>query len=180
MKMRVDGAKAVLSHETACAIRTLIQLNPLDKQGNPLFKLEDITTAFFCDAVGRWWEIMDNRRSNLVFAQNNQEALQANIAYLKWFGEFYGSMKLHPTQGMGLKPSQSGVLISTFSMIDMVTQLLEEDGHELIYSSKTSTNALENLFSVYRGKITTPTPLIFKRQTKLIALGHLFRKPKGK
>ena len=38
----------------------------------------------------------------------------------------------------------------------------------------------ENLFSVYRGKITTPTPLIFKRQTKLISLGHLFRKPKGR
>ena len=35
------------------------------------------------------------------------------------------------------------------------------------------------MFTVYRGKITTPTPLIFKRQTKLISLGHLFRVPKG-
>ena len=38
----------------------------------------------------------------------------------------------------------------------------------------------ENLFSVYRASITTPTPLIFKRKTKLIGLGHLLTKPKGK
>ena len=57
-------------------------------------------------------------------------------------------MKLHPNQGQSLKPSQVGVLISTYSMIDMVTELLE-NGHELIYSSKYSQNALENLFSVY-------------------------------
>ena len=61
MKMRVDGAKAVLSHETASAIRFGIQTNPKDKHGNRLFKPEYITTAFFCDAVGRWWELMDNR-----------------------------------------------------------------------------------------------------------------------
>ena len=36
MKMRVDGAKAVLSHETACAIEYGIQLNPTDKHGNRL------------------------------------------------------------------------------------------------------------------------------------------------
>ena len=61
MKMRVDGAKAVLSHETASAIRLGIEKNLRDKHGNCLFKPEYITTAFFCDAVGRWWEIMDNR-----------------------------------------------------------------------------------------------------------------------
>ena len=178
MKMRVDGAKAVLSHETASAIRLGIQLNPTDKHGNRLFKPEFETTAFFCDRVGRWWELMDNRRSKIVFANNNQEALKQNIDYLYWFAKFYASMKLHPNQGQSLKPSQVGVIISTYSMIDMVTELLE-DGHDLIYTYKTSQNALENLFSVYRAKITTPTPLIFKRQTKLIALGHLFRKPKG-
>ena len=37
----------------------------------------------------------------------------------------------------------------------------------------------ENLFSVFRASTTTPTPLIFKRKTKLIALGHLFANPKG-
>ena len=119
------------------------------------------------------------RRSKLVFANNNQEALKENMDFLKWFARFYASMKLHPNQGESLKPSQIGVLISTYSMMNMVTQLLE-CGHDLVYSSKTSQNALENLFSVYRAKISTPTPLIFKRQTKLIGLGHLFRKPKGK
>ena len=121
---------------------------------------------------------MDNRRSKLVFAKNNPEALKENMDYLVWFAKFYASMKLHPNQGQSLKPSQVGVLISTYSMIDMVTELLE-NGHDLFYSYKVSQNALENLFSVYRAKITTPTPLIFKRSTKLIALGHLFRKPKG-
>ena len=61
MKMRVDGAKAVLSHETACAIEYGIQLNPTDKHGNRLFKPEYVTTAFFCKSVARWLEIMDNR-----------------------------------------------------------------------------------------------------------------------
>ena len=61
MKMRVEGAKAVLSHETAVAIEYGIQLNPMDKDGNRLFKPEYKTTAFFCRAVGRWWELMDNR-----------------------------------------------------------------------------------------------------------------------
>ena len=88
-------------------------------------------------------------------------------------------MKLHPNQKESLKPSQIGVLVSTYSMIHLVTKLFE-DGQPLVYTYKTTNNALENLFSVYRAKITTPTPLIFKRQTKLIALGHLFREPKGK
>ena len=178
MKMRVNPAKAVLSHETASAIRFGIQLNPIDKDGNKLFKPEFETTAFFCDAVGRWWELMDNRRAKLLFSKNHPQALKENFEYLEWFARFYASMKLHPNQGDSLKPSQIGVLVSTYSMINMVTELLES-GHDAIYSSVTSQNALENLFSVYRAKITTPTPLIFKRQTKLIALGHLFRKAKG-
>ena len=61
MKMRVDAAKAVLSHETASAIEVGIQLNPTDKDGNRLFKPEFKSTAFFCRVVGRWWELMDNR-----------------------------------------------------------------------------------------------------------------------
>ena len=145
MKMRVDGAKAVLSHETASAIRYGIQLNPTDKHGNRMFKPEYETTAFFCDAVGRWWELIDNRRSKLVFANNNQQALKENIEYLKWFARFYASMKLHPNQGESLKQSQKGVLVSTYSMVDMVTELLE-NGHDLIYSSRISQNALGKYF----------------------------------
>ena len=61
MKMRVDGAKTVLSHETAVAIEYGIQLNPKDNHGNSLFKPEYKSTAFFCRVVGRWWELMDNR-----------------------------------------------------------------------------------------------------------------------
>ena len=133
--MRVAGAKAVLSHETACAIKVGIETN---LKG---FKPEHITTAFFCECVGRWWEIMDNRRSKLVFSKNNQQAFDDNIEFLKWFAQFYSSMKIHTNQGQGLKPSQSGVLISTFSMINLVTQLMEE-GHDLVYTSKTSQNAL--------------------------------------
>ena len=146
MKMRVDPAKAVLSHETASSIRMGIQLNPTDQLGNPIFKPEFSTTAFFLDCVGRWYELMDNRRSKLVFANNNQEALKENFEYLKWFARFYASMKLHPNQGESLKQSQKGVLVSTYSMVDMVTELLE-NGHELIYSSKMSQNALGKYFN---------------------------------
>ena len=61
MKMRVDYAKTVLSHETACAIELGIQLNPTDKDGNRPFKPEYKSTAVFLRVVGRWWELMDNR-----------------------------------------------------------------------------------------------------------------------
>ena len=85
------------------------------------------------------------RRAFLVFAQNNPEAKEENFYYLEWFAKFYASMKLHKNQKQGLKKSQVGVLVSTYSMIRLVTQLLE-DGQQIIYTSKTTNNALENLF----------------------------------
>ena len=75
------------------------------------------------------------------------------MEYLEWFAGFYASMKLSPRQGESLMPSQKGVLISTYSMVNMVTNLIE-DGHDLIYTSRMSQNALGKYFYVilYVGK----------------------------
>ena len=47
-KMKVNPARALLSRETAVAIKFVVAHYP------EFFSQDDLTTAFFCDMVGEW------------------------------------------------------------------------------------------------------------------------------
>ena len=169
-KMNVRPARAVLSKETAQAINVLV-----NKYGKPK---EWLTTAYFCACVSDWFDIMNNRRRSMAFSYKKREVHEEFTAYLKWFMRFYSSMKLHPNQKSGLKPSQKGVLISTSSVLYLQVILLDE-GFVFVLTARFSNDCIENIFSLVRLRQKVPTCLMFKRILRLICLCQFMKRVKG-
>ena len=169
-KMNVPPAKAVLSKETAEAINILV-----NKYGKPR---EWLTTAYFCTCVSDWYDIMNNRKVSIAFSYKNMEAHEEFTSYLKFFMRFFSSMKLHPNQKGGLKPSQKGVLLSTSSVLYLQMVLLDE-GYVFVLTARFSNDCIENIFSVVRLKGKLPTCLLFKWILRCVSLCQFMRKVKG-
>ena len=74
-KMRVTPARAVLSRNTANAIRFCVKHYPSQ------FTDEDLTTAVFIEHIGDWYEICNNHRRGIAFSYYNREAHER---YVNW------------------------------------------------------------------------------------------------
>ena len=169
-KMNVRPAKAVLSKETAQAINILVK-----KFGKPK---EWLTTAYFCACVSDWYDLMNNRSRAMAFSYKKMEIHEDFTAYLKFFMRFYSSMKLHPNQKTGLKPSQKGVLIVTCAILFLQKSLLDE-GFEFVLTARFMNDCAENIFSLIRLRQRYPTCLYFERLLRGIALAQFMKKVKG-
>ena len=169
-KMNVKPAQAALSKETAQAINILV-----NKFGKPR---EWLTTAYFCVCVSDWYDICNNRGGSIAFSYKKREVYDEFTAYLKFFMRFYASMKLHPNQKSGLKPSQKGVIISTSAILHLVEALLDE-GFDFVLTARFSNDCAENIFSLLRLRQKLPTCLLSKRFLRLISLCQFMKKVRG-
>lgn len=73
------------------------------------------------------------------------------------------------------KPSQSGSIISTTSILDLQNIYLNEKGFHFLLTSRFTQDCLENLFSVIRAKNIIPNALQFKNDLQLISVFHYLR-----
>jgi hypothetical protein len=73
------------------------------------------------------------------------------------------------------KPSQTGVLISTQSMLNVQANLLENKSYKFILTSRFSQNSLENLFSSLRAKQIVPNAVQVKNNLKLICVSQYIK-----
>ena len=137
-RMRVNPARSVLSRETANAIRFCIEHYP-DK-----FNHEDLTTAVFIEHIGKWYEIMNNRKLSLAFSKKRPEEYDKYLDWLIHFMEFFSSTKLHSSQKENaLKPTQKGVLLTTMSILMIQKDLLlPENGFEFVLTARFSNDCI--------------------------------------
>ena len=113
-KMKVGPAKTVLSRQTGAAIRFAVKHCPAEKYGRGGFTKEDLTTAFFCEVVDKYFTIMDNHKLSMALSLKYPEKYHEAVEFLGWFMNFYASMKLTKDQvNHAAKPSQKAVLLST-------------------------------------------------------------------
>ena len=116
-KMNVNPARSVLSRETATAIRFLVK-----HENKPQ---EWLTTAYFCETVEDWFNVMNNRKLSMAFTKNNKTAVENWTCFLEWFMVFFASIQFNKKQKGGLWKVQKGVLLSTISVLYLVEKLFD-------------------------------------------------------
>ena len=160
-KMNVDPAKYVLSREAAAAIRWCIKNYPDD------FPPEDETTAHFCEMVSTFYDLGNSRTSSICYHKSN---LDRRCAMMEEFRDYYISLKMSDKQRDGLKPSQKGVILSVNGLNWLAKFFILEQEFDFFLPGRVSNDSVENLHSIIRGYNRLPTPLMYRRFLKAIAM----------
>ena len=190
--MKVDPARKLLSRATAAALRQLVEYHGYDK--------ELLTTAFFCEWFGRWYDLVNSRSSSHCFSKRNEEKYREMLSHLDFFAYMVQNLKFKITkvskprkskkkanykqpkkpkkprvgQIVSGKPFKNGIALSTASMKTMIHRFLDELGFDFLLGSRFATDCAENLFSQVRDKNPAPTPLEFQKIIKqLIITGYM-------
>ena len=150
-KMRVPPAEGVISREVASAIRYLIQYHNFDPKGE--------TTAFVIEKYARWYEIVQCRSFVLAFDSTDPKKNQGLQKDLETAMEIICSMKMSPKKGEGQHPNQKGMALTTINAVKVVALLFRKGLKVICLGFICSSDAVENFFSVLRGRNPAPTPL---------------------
>ena len=77
------------------------------------------------------------------------------------------------------KPIQTGILVSTQSLLDLFASLVASGSYNYLLTSRLTQDALENLFSQIRGRGNShPSPVNFRHCLRLISISQFLAVPK--
>lgn len=163
-KMKVSIAMNVFSHSTAVALRTMVA-----EHGWP----EDVlVTAWFIEQVNRWFDLMCSRHPVMALSLHNPEKHEEAVSFLRNFMDMFSRVKI----GNGaFKPCQTGVILSTTSMLQLQEHLLKDLSFDFVLTSRFTQDSLENFFSTVRQRNAIPTPLEFKMALKIISVSQYLK-----
>lgn len=169
-KMKVNIAAQLLSHSTASAIRYAVH--------DGLLPVNALTTAWFVEIVNAWFDAANARhRLSALYAKSGQKIksllLMMDIAPQLSFASSTGQ------QLSSWKPIQTGILMSTQSLLDLFASLVGCGTYSYLLTSRLTQDALENLFSQVRGRGNShPNPVHFRQCLRLISISHYLAVPK--
>ena len=162
-KMAVNTAARVFNRRTAAALRFLVNVLHFDKAL--------LVTAFFIELVAYWFLYMSAR--NLMFALSKHKLPE----YLKARERLQNTIDVFQTMKVGAagewKPSQTGVKSVTKGLLDMAEFYLDTLKVSFVCGGHlTTTDFVENEFSVFRMRDKIPTPLQVKISVKRTSLSR--------
>jgi hypothetical protein len=166
-KMKVNVAAQLLSHSTASALRFAVQAN--------LLPAAALTTAWFAETINNWFDAAN--------ARNRKEALYAKsgskIQSLLFLLDMVPKLNFVGSRNCSWKPIQTGILISTQSLLDIFASLVASGSYSYLLTSRLTQDALENLFSQIRGRGNShPNPVHFRQCLRLISISQFLSVPK--
>lgn len=162
--MKVSTSTNVISHSVSSALKFL---------ADELNKPEYLTTAWFLDQVEKWFYLMTSRHPSCALSKFNIKTYDESIQFLKDFMDLFLNMDVGYKRIW--KPSQTGVLISTQSMLDLHSYLLEAKNYSFVLTSRFSQDCLENLFCILRSKQVVPNAVQVKNNLKLICISQYLK-----
>lgn len=163
-KMKVSTSTNVVSHSVSSALKFLA-----DEFKTP----EYLTTAWFLDQIEKWFYLMTSRHPTSALSQLNKEIYNDTIIFLQEFINIFTYMEVGYKKIW--KPCQTGVLISTHSVLKLQSELLENKKYQFILTSRFSQDCLENLFCVMRSKQIVPNAVQVKNNLKLICVSQYLK-----
>ena len=166
-KMRVENTSNVLSHNVSAALSFLSEAQNLP---------ELRTTAWLVSMLSRWWRIVSCRNLSLALSKKNPQVYKETVDFLKEFIELISGLSISANGHW--KPFQTGLIISTQSLIELAAELLNEN-YDFVIPGRFSQDCLENLFSALRVKNMVMNALQFKNNLKLISVALYMRTPSG-
>ena len=133
-----------------------------------------ITTVWFISLMAKWFNYMSTRTLHLALTNHNPQNLKEAIDFLEEVMELI--QKLQVGDKHIWKPWQTGILITTKSVIELSRYLLEFQNFSFILTSRFSQDCLENVFYVLRSKHVVPDVLQLKNDLKLLSVAQYMKK----
>lgn len=166
-KMKVSKSTSIINHDVSSALKFIAE-----HKNRPDY----LTTAWFIDQMEKWFYLMTSRSLMNALSKIDVSIYTSTIKFLEDFMEIINFMEV------GLKklwkPSQTGILISTRSILDIQKILLEEKKYKFILTGRFSQDCLENVFSVLRSKQIVPNALQVKNNLKILCVSQYLKVPK--
>lgn len=164
-KMKVSHALNFFSNSVAAALRFLV-----DSEGR---SPDVLTTAWFIDVCNRWFDLMSSRHPVMALSKVNLVQYHAAIKSLSDMIKIFKTIKI----GNGSwKPVQTGVILSTQSILDLQEEMLARE-NKFLLTSRFTQDCLENLFSSVRLKNPVPSPVEFKYALRIITVSQFLKTP---
>lgn len=156
-KMNVATAVQLFSLKTAAALEKGVRLRQIHKDA--------LTTAWWIRVMYEWFNIMSARHRKKSITLRNKER---KFEFLERVVNIFQNMEF----GKGWKPVQTGVILSTTSVMNLAKELLSM-GYEFLMPGRLSQDALENVFSQIRKKAgMKPSALQVRRVIKMICVSQ--------
>jgi len=168
VKMDVGSALHVFHHDVASALRLMVK-----EHGYPESFL---TTAWFVDSVRKWFDLMSSRCQKMALSKANPAKYEESVAFLKDFAAMMCNAQIGEKEAW--KPVQTGIQLSTHSMIKLVEYLLSK-GFYYVLTARFNQDKLENLFSQIRARSPTPTAYEFKNALKIVTVSQMLHQTKN-
>lgn len=121
---------------------------------------------------------MTSRTPNLALRkipgnELSKSKFQTSVAFLESIIKLFQEMIVG--SGAQFKPVQRGVIISTKSIIELSTYLLNEKDYQYVLAGRLTSDCVENIFSSVRAKQPSPNALQFKQNLKIIAISKYLK-----
>ena len=164
-KMKVSGALNFFSNAVSSGLRYLV------KEENRSSGY--LATAWFLDTCNHWFDLMSSRHPVLALSKLRPEKYKEAVMFLHSVIDLFKNLKIGE-RGYW-KPVQTGIIMSTTSVLEIQDELLNA-GYKFLLTSRLTQDCLENLFSMVKLKNPIPSPLAFKYALKIISVSQ-FMKP---
>lgn len=159
-KMNVRLAYELLHEDTAAALKTMAKLQMLGNDVN--------VTAWFCELISRWFRIVSSRRKKDGLVKSWEADYADKVQFLQQTIDVFTTM----TAGPRWMPFQSGLMMTTLSIMALSHELMEE-GFAFVLCGRFSQDALESLFSVIRSRGDRyPSALRFRANLRNISVSQ--------
>lgn len=166
-KMKVGPAFSLLNHDTAAALRFLVQRGDLPQ--------EALTTAWFIETIYRWFKVLTSRTTKLGISKLNDQKYEDSLIFLKDMVTLFTDLKIGSPSKHVWKPVQTGIILVCKVALELQHYYLNEKGFFFVLLSRFAQDALENLFSTLRAKNAVPKALQFRSAIRAATLAQFFR-----
>ena len=166
--MCVRDALKVISVSDSSGLRYLVK--------NHGYSEDLLTTAWFIELTRKWFDLMTSRHPVEALSMNNLFAYVEAINHLKTTIVVYQSLTV---ENGCWKPWQTGVLMSTKSIIQLQERLLVSENYGFVLTARFTSDCIENLFSQVRSKNPVPSAKEVKANMRAVSIAQFLKEKKG-
>ena len=167
-KMCVRDALKVISLPVSSGLRYLVNSHGYSK--------DLLTTAWFIELTRKWFDLLTSRHPVDALSMNNLFAYVEAINHLQETTNVFRSLSV---EGGSWKPWQTGLLMSTKSILQLQERLLVSEDYGFVLTARFTSDCIENLFSQVRSKNPVPSAKEVKANLRAVSIAQFLTKKKG-
>lgn len=170
-KMKVASAMHVFSNSVASAIKLMVDQKLVSEN----LIQESLDTAWFVGQMNHWFDLVSSRHPAMALSKNHIEIYDKEIGFLQEIIQVFSKLEI----GNGSwKPVQTGIILSTLSIIQLSDEL-SAHGLDFLLTSRMTQDCLENLFSTVRLKSAVPSAVEFRNSLKIVTVAQFLKTAKN-